>query len=468
EKIHLLYGGLNSLPEGLRWLQWDEYPSKSLPSKFRPQHLVRLILSHSPIRRCWKGYDQAPTLNLMVLNLSYCKNLIEIPNISSSSYLEELLLYGCESLAEVFSHVQYLTKLITLDLRKCVKLKRLPPRLDSKLLKYVLMSHCLKVTHCPEVNSGELKELDLYETSLVELPSAIYNVKQDGTLHIYGLNITKFPAITSSLKTFELSHTSIREMDLHNYHHQKAHSELLFTSIDLNCCKSLKSIPNGIHKLSKLSSLFMCDCESIRSLPELPPYLSKLNVSGCKSLQALPSNTGKLLHLESLQFYDCPQLDQTLLVELMANFLTHCSLVLGSELLEWFTYKSENPKEAEDCIVKVELPLLKDSDKPMNKGIAFGIVVYPTSSHYPPSMICDCMVGNTTIASWYFDIPYVALSDSSSETLWLAFDKNLLGRLHWAMEGEAWYVKYAGLAVSFKFCMLEKIKIKRCGVSLLY
>ncbi|CAN1728857.1 Disease resistance protein Roq1 [Linum perenne] len=317
----------------------------------------------------------SPTLNLMVLNLSYCKNLIEIPNISSSSYLEELLLYGCESLAEVFSHVQYLTKLITLDLRKCVKLKRLPPRLDSKLLKYVLMSHCLKVTHCPEVNSGELKELDLYETSLVELPSAIYNVKQDGTLHIYGLNITKFPAITSSLKTFELSHTSIREMDLHNYHHQKAHSELLLYEnsqlvslpktiwnmvsyqleiygsplieslsellepvnglhyLSIKNCKSLKSIPNGIHKLSKLSSLFMCDCESIRSLPELPPYLSKLNVSGCKSLQALPSNTGKLLHLESLQFYDCPQLDQTLLVELMANFLTHCSLVLDHQVL---------------------------------------------------------------------------------------------------------------------------------------
>ncbi|CAN1728859.1 Disease resistance protein RPV1, partial [Linum perenne] len=284
------------LPEGLRWLQWDEYPSKSLPSKFRPQHLVRLILSHSPIRRCWKG--TAPTLNLMVLNLSYCKNLIEIPNISSSSYLEELLLYGCESLAEVFSHVQYLTKLITLDLRKCVKLKRLPPRLDSKLLKYVLMSHCLKVTHCPEVNSGELKELDLYETSLVELPSAIYNVKQDGTLHIYGLNITKFPAITSSLKTFELSHTSIREMDLHNYHHQKAHSELLLYENS-----QLVSLPKTIwnmvsYQLEIYGSPLI---ESLSELLEPVNGLHYLSIKNCGGLKSLPSNFGNIKSLTSLE-----------------------------------------------------------------------------------------------------------------------------------------------------------------------
>ncbi|CAN1759212.1 Disease resistance-like protein DSC1 [Linum perenne] len=56
--IHFPYGALNSLPEGLRWLEWDGYPAKSLPSKFRPQHLVQLIIRESPIQRCWKGYDQ--------------------------------------------------------------------------------------------------------------------------------------------------------------------------------------------------------------------------------------------------------------------------------------------------------------------------------------------------------------------------------------------------------------------------
>ncbi|CAN1235617.1 Disease resistance protein RUN1 [Linum perenne] len=486
-RIHFPYGGLNSLPDGLRLLQWDGYPTKSLPSKFCPQHLVHLILRFSPIRRCWEGYDQPQLVNLMVLDLTYCRNLIDIPDISRSSNLEELLLHRCESLVEVPSHVQYLTKLITLDLSYCKNLKRLPPKLASKLLKHVRMSKCFKVMHCPEINSKELEELNLYETSLVELPNAIYNVKKDGVLYLYGKNITKFPAVTASLDEYQLSHTSIREMDLHDYH--QASSELLprfrelhlfgnsqlkslpesvwsmvsyrlricgnplieslpeisepvngltdlhitncgglkslpsnlgniksltwldlsetgitslpssiqelqqLTSIDLRCCKSLVSIPSGIHKLSKLSNLDLQGCVSVRSLPELPPNLERLD-----------------------------------------RYNLVCS---RSEIPDWFTYKSE------DCIVKVELPLLKHSDQPMLKAIAFGFVYFLQHGHgyHPVDMECECEVDNTTVASWSFDILVYNVNESLSGKLWLAFDNNLLG--HSPCEGkgdEAWHL----------------------------
>ncbi|CAN1855273.1 Disease resistance protein RUN1 [Linum perenne] len=582
-KFHLPYGGLNSLPEGLRWLQWDGYPAKSLPSKFHAQHLVHLIIRQSPIRRCWKGYDQPQLVNLIVLDLSYCKNLIAIPNISRSSNLEELLLCACESLVEVPSNFQYLTKLITLDLTKCRNLKRLPPKLDSKLLKHVRMSHCPKVTHCPEISSRELEVFNLEETPLVELPNAIYNVKQDGVLYLYGKYITKFPAITASLKTFALCHTSIREASselvLPRFHqlyldgnsqlkslpksiwnmvsyslviYESPLIEILpevsepvnsFTSlyigycgglkslpsnlgniksltflslsnvgvtslpssiqelkqltiIELSCCKSLMSIPSSIHKLSKLLNLRLKDCKSIRSLPELPPNLESLDVSSCKSLQALPSNTGKLLHLESLKFDDCPQFNQTSLAEIVANFLPHASLVLDHkytlvcsriELPEWFTYKSVNLKKAERCIVKVALPLLKDSGQSIIKGIAFGAVVSPQPDYYPMRMTCECKVGNTTVASWNPQTrDQVVTCESFSEMLWLAFDNNLLGCNQWlslreGKEDEAWYVKYAGLVVSFEFrfschtsrprTSFDKVKIAkiiRCGLSLVY
>ncbi|CAN1855280.1 Disease resistance protein TAO1 [Linum perenne] len=480
-KFHLPYGGLNSLPEGLRWLQWDGYPAKSLPSKFHAQHLVHLIIRQSPIRRCWKGYDQPQLVNLIVLDLSYCKNLIAIPNISRSSNLEELLLCACESLVEVPSNFQYLTKLITLDLTKCRNLKRLPPKLDSKLLKHVRMSHCPKVTHCPEISSRELEVFNLEETPLVELPNAIYNVKQDGVLYLYGKYITKFPAITASLKTFALCHTSIREIDLHDYHYHQASSELVlprFHQLYLDGNSQLKSLPNSIHKLSKLLNLRLKDCKSIRSLPELPPNLESLDVSSCKSLQALPSNTGKLLHLESLKFDDCPQFNQTSLAEIVANFLPHASLVLDHKLPEWFTYKSVNLKKAERCIVKVALPLLKDSGQSIIKGIAFGAVVSPQPDYYPMRMTCECKVGNTTVASWNPQTrDQVVTCESFSEMLWLAFDNNLLG----CKEDEAWYVKYAGLVVSFEFrfschtsrprTSFDKVKIAkiiRCGLSLVY
>ncbi|CAN1137104.1 Protein SUPPRESSOR OF npr1-1, CONSTITUTIVE 1, partial [Linum perenne] len=54
------------------------------------------------------------------------RNLIVIPDLSKSLKLEELVLMNCISLVELPSHVQYLTKLITLDLRDCKSLKHIP------------------------------------------------------------------------------------------------------------------------------------------------------------------------------------------------------------------------------------------------------------------------------------------------------------------------------------------------------
>ncbi|CAN1324678.1 Disease resistance protein RUN1 [Linum perenne] len=290
-------------------------------------------------------------VNLMVLNLSYCRNLIAIPNISCSSNLEELRLRECESLVEVPSHVQYLTNLITLDLSFCLNLKPLPPKLDSKLLKHVLMTNCLKVTRCPEINSRVLKKYGLSHTSIREMDLHDYHHHQSSSdlvlprfeeLHLYGnsqlkslpkgvwnmvsdgLVIDGSPLIESlpdvlepvnglrrlfisncgglkslpsnfgnikSLKRLYLLETGIRSLPSSIQELQQ------LTSIDLRCCKSLVSIPNSILKLSKLSSLFLKGCVSIRYFPELPPNLKDLNLSGFKSLQALPSNTGKLLHL---------------------------------------------------------------------------------------------------------------------------------------------------------------------------
>nr|AAK28812.1 resistance-like protein PH-B [Linum usitatissimum] len=571
-KIHLPYDGLNSLPEGLRWLQWDGYPSKSLPAKFYPQHLVHLIIRRSPIRRCWEGYDQPQLVNLIVLDLCYCANIIAIPDISSSLNIEELLLFGCKSLVEVPFHVQYLTKLVTLDISHCENLKPLPPKLDSKLLKHVRMKN-LEVTCCPEIDSRELEEFDLSGTSLGELPSAIYNIKQNGVLHLHGKNITKFPGITTILKLFSLSETSIREIDLADYHQQHQNlwltdnrqlevlpngiwnmiSEQLWigwsplieslpeisepmntlTSLHVYCCRSLtsiptsisnlrslgslclsetgikslpssiqelrqlhmielryceslESIPNSIHKLSKLVTFSMSGCEIIISLPELPPNLKELDVSRCKSLQALPSNTCKLLYLNTIHFEGCPQLDQAIPAEFVANFLVHASLspshdrqvrCSGSELPEWFSYRS---MEDEDCsTVKVELPLANDSpDHPMIKGIAFGCVNSSDPYYSWMRMGCRCEVGNTTVASWVSNRKGVNDHEekSSSEKVWLVFNKNLssTGSMG-SEEDEAWYVKYGGFDVSFNFYFLDdddeimkKVKIKRCGVSLMY
>ena len=48
-----LPGGLESLPPQLKYLYWDSYPLKSLPSKYFPESLVELHMPHSRVRKLW-------------------------------------------------------------------------------------------------------------------------------------------------------------------------------------------------------------------------------------------------------------------------------------------------------------------------------------------------------------------------------------------------------------------------------
>ncbi|CAN0928162.1 Disease resistance protein RUN1 [Linum grandiflorum] len=350
KKIHFPYGGLNSLPNGLRWLEWHGYPSKSLPSKFYPQHLVHLIIQESPIKKCWEGYDQPQLVNLVVLDFSYCRNLLAIPNISSSLNLEELLLPECESLVEVPSHVQYLPKLITLNLRDCQNLQRLPSKLDSKLLKHVTMWGCLKVTHCPEIISRELVEFDLLDTSLEELPNAIYNVKQDGKLGLSGKNITKFPAIITSLKEFTLSDTSVTEIDLHGYqHHHQTCSEILFPRFQIlyfHDNRQLKSLSKSMWNMVS-DELKIEGSPLIESLPEISEPdttgLTNLDITKCGRLKGLPSSISNIRSLTGLKLSETgvkslPSSIQEL-KELYWINLEHCK---GLELIPSSIYKLPN------------------------------------------------------------------------------------------------------------------------------
>ncbi|CAL1409814.1 unnamed protein product [Linum trigynum] len=570
-KVHLPYGGLDSLPDSLRWLEWHVFPSKSLPSTFAPENLVVLNLRGSSIlERCWEV--QPKLVNLVGLDLSYCINLVEIPNSLRSPNIEYLFLRGCASLVELPPHVQFLNKLIKLDLYDCKNLRSLPVKLNSKFLKCIYLSGCPKVTRCPELNSAELVYLDLAGTPVEALPCEIYNVKRGGLVRLCGKHIFSFPVISASLKTFRLCHTAIREMDCyddHNYQqgslpifvelelignaylkslsrniwkmvsqtfrlrncqlieslpeisqpvdrltvldirmcsnlknfpagidNLKSLQQLFFSgtdikslpsavqklqqlfSLDLSFNKGLEFIPRNIHKLAKLSRLYLRSCSRIQSLPKLPPNLQLLDVSGCESLQALPSNIGRL-RWNSLRFEDCPQLDTNLAKEVVLNFPNHAASNLhpqgvlqysGSELPEWFAYESTN----DSCMV-VQLPTNWTTERPI-KGIIFGVVCSFNIRNV--RMTCDCNIGTTTAASW--SSPVMDLFESSSDKVYVWYEKNLLGETKKGTleEVEPWYERYAGLIVSLRFSLhpdrpedaekLKSIKIKRLGVSVLY
>ncbi|CAN0890528.1 Disease resistance protein RUN1 [Linum grandiflorum] len=297
-KIFLPSGGLDNLPDGLRWLHWDGFPSKSLPTRFRPENLVVLVLRHCQIRRCWEGV-QPELANLISLVLSYCTNLIEVPNLSKCQNLELIRLKGCSSLIEVPSHVQHLEKLIELDVSECRNLSRLPDRFDSTCLKILRMPKCPNLTVCPDINSEvHLDVLDLEDTPFRELPSTIYKVKQGGSLRICGQHITTFPRITKSLKLFRLCHTTMTEI------HEKDCSSELFDRLELVGNSQLKTLSQSIWKMVK-NKIQIQNNPLIESLPEISANndeLTELYVGTCRNLKSFPSGICNLISLQILRF----------------------------------------------------------------------------------------------------------------------------------------------------------------------
>ncbi|CAN1342530.1 Disease resistance-like protein DSC1 [Linum perenne] len=233
-----------------------------------------------------------------------------------------------------------------------------------------------KVTNCPEINAppeGGLETLDLEETPVRVMPSAIHKVKEGGIIRLYGKHITSFPRISKRLKLLRLCHTTIKDMEHVDNDHDRGlplsrfdrlelhensklasladniwdmvkhqlwvHGSPLIeclppeslpcTSIDqlenlrvlhLSYCLMLECIPDNIHKLANLYLLNLRGSTRIETLPQLlPPKLDSLSISGCKSLRALPSHAGKLKWWV-LRIENCPRLDNELPGQISQDF----------------------------------------------------------------------------------------------------------------------------------------------------
>ncbi|CAN1276234.1 Disease resistance-like protein DSC1 [Linum perenne] len=300
-KIKFLDGELSYLPNELRGLYWDQFPSSSsLPSGFSPQKLAYLILNGSPIHKCWER-DQQPKLeHLLLLSLSDCRNLTTVPNLTSSCNLEHILLRGCKTLTDIPATIQSLERLVRLDARDCQNLVNVPSSIESKFLMQLLLSNCPNLTRCPEVDSPEFQALDLDGTPINSLPSStIYNVKQNGMVSLYGPNVTHFPHFSNRLELIRLRKTAISSIEFDGDGESKSDRMHLIQNAQL------ETLPTSIWNMISVE-LIVQDCPLIGCLPVISePYsrsLTKLRIAGCKSITEFPSSICKLRFLEVLVF----------------------------------------------------------------------------------------------------------------------------------------------------------------------
>ncbi|KAL5543014.1 hypothetical protein UlMin_010724 [Ulmus minor] len=159
---------LQSLPGNLKYLCWDEYPFKSLPTDFTAENLVELCMPHTQLERLWSGVQCVE--NLKKIDLSYSKRLIEVPDLSRARKLETIYLEECESLCQVPSYFENLDQLRTLFLAGCSSLSEFPQ--VPKNIRCLVLCRTAIARVPPSIESlSYLEILCLRYCTLEELPN---------------------------------------------------------------------------------------------------------------------------------------------------------------------------------------------------------------------------------------------------------------------------------------------------------
>ncbi|KHG07806.1 putative WRKY transcription factor 19 -like protein [Gossypium arboreum] len=246
----LLFKGLLSFPEELRYLHWEGYPLRSLPTKFDLRYLVELDMRESHLEQVWEG--QQDLVNLKVIILDYSRNLVRIPDLSSATNLEEINLSDCSNLRDLPSSLQHLEKLTLLNFRNCENLRSLPSFYKATSLTNLDLRGCSNLCSFPEImgTMESLRHLDLSGTALKELPSSIENL-------------------------------------------------ISLDCLSLNYCENLIGLPDSFYKLKSLETFYLHSCLRLEIFPKVMDTMEELY-----KLE-LPFSIDNLIGLEYLSLHDC-------------------------------------------------------------------------------------------------------------------------------------------------------------------
>ncbi|KAM7469055.1 hypothetical protein LguiA_007238 [Lonicera macranthoides] len=279
--------GPDYLPDELRWIDWDIYPSNYLPTTFEADFLVGLRLCYSRLKQLWEG-RMKKLRNLKYVNLSDSLNLVGTSHLGEAYNLEELILQGCTSLVKADPSLGFLKKLVCLNLAGCENLVSLPEAIHWESLEVLNLSGCVKLQKFPEIreNMDKLMSLCLGETAIGELPSSIGHIPN-------------------------------------------------LVWIDLRRCKNLVILPGTLCTLKRLKSLILSGCSKFKKLPEEIgnlECLEELLLDGTAVTEPPPS-IGCLKNLKDLSFCKSSNLVLPLvwgLNSLTQLNLTDCNLSEGA------------------------------------------------------------------------------------------------------------------------------------------
>ncbi|KAL4386258.1 hypothetical protein GQ457_09G031270 [Hibiscus cannabinus] len=293
-----------SLPDELRYLNWDFYPFISFSPSFKPKNLFVLKLCHGNIENLWNE-DHQDLVYLRKMDLTGCKNLRKIPNLLGAINLKSLDCSGCVSLVEL-PCLNHLASLETLQLSHCMNLVELPSLDHLASLETLRLSHCTNLVELPSLN--HLTSLETLQISVCKNLRRIPNLSE-----VINLKTLECDSCRSLVELPHLSHlTSLERLKLCACKNLRKIPNLLgvinLKTLDCRWCDSLVELPSLDH-LKSLECLQLCACKNLRMIPNLEgaTNLKTLDCRWCESLVELPC-LSHLTSLERLQLCTCKNL----------------------------------------------------------------------------------------------------------------------------------------------------------------
>ncbi|XP_075649095.1 TMV resistance protein N-like [Castanea sativa] len=299
--FHLMYDPKH-LPNELRFLDWDGYTSKSLPTSFQPNELIELHMCYGNIERLWKGTKSCEMLKF--IELKECLNFIETPDFTEIPILEKLVLEDCKNLREIHPSIAVHKNLTVLNLEGCKNLKSLPRKFEIESLKILILSDCSKINTIPEFgeNMGRVTELHFDGTAITKLPTSIGNLSG-----LASLNVRDCKNLMSLPSTF-FNMTWLKDLNLFgcskllenlgrgesvDVNGQMPSSSAIFETLKKIAFGGFQLLPfNPMSTSSKSMGLQLSSLFGLSSLREL-------NLSNC-NLKEIPNDIGYLFSLQNL------------------------------------------------------------------------------------------------------------------------------------------------------------------------
>ncbi|MED6204482.1 hypothetical protein PIB30_009489 [Stylosanthes scabra] len=322
---------LISLPDELRFLRWDGFPQISLPQDFCPENLVELSMRDSHLERLWDGQQDLP--NLKRLDLSGSRRLIEIPDLSQSPNIEEIILSRCVKLGVVYSS-SFLAKLSCLWLNGCDELRtlNLPSSILLKSLGVIVLYNCHSLENfsvskaservlsfgCSRHGRLRRKKEDMKKEEDMKKKEGESGKRLGDYYYCLGHSFphaggeTFHPIV--SAEEYEEPGDNIHSL---RFEVLRGGSPSSFPSLkelcwlDLSNCEFLTILPVDLFQMKFLKRIDLHGCSSLESLPEINQTMENLTVLilDKTAIQELPSSLQHFVGLEELSLHGCQRLE---------------------------------------------------------------------------------------------------------------------------------------------------------------